>query len=130
MLCGKERTVLLLTWIFIMCSFIDRMTSYTGLPKFIPDHAMHISMMGKATSSNCRRGWKRKELIRPGFKVCEFIKEVVELFSPVCNSGVYKKMFYLLSQLAEDIRKSGNILVLYISFYEPFNDQGGVPMVN
>lgn len=51
-------------------------------------------------------------------EVREFKKDVVELFSSICGSGVYTMKFHFLDHFVKIVKQFGKIAVLYASASE------------
>lgn len=54
-------------------------------------------------------------------EACDFKKKVLELFSSVCMSILYKMKFQLENHMVKDVRKFEDLSVLDVSSYERFN---------
>lgn len=87
--------------------FINRVAGCTELPKMNRVLIIPSYLMITVTSSNWRRGWTRKEVKEVRAEVCEIEKEVVELFSSLCNSGIFKIRLHLLDHLAKIVIRFG-----------------------
>lgn len=79
----------------IMSIYSDRVVWFQGSPNLTEAHAMSTTLMNKVMPQNNCREWSARNVKRLWETVRCFKRAVVELFPPVCTSGLFTILFHV-----------------------------------